>query len=64
MLRVQKDPPHGFRCVESVCEEKLPVNATHKNCLKMKGVLQKISVHSTPEYCALPLEITPHGQNG
>ncbi|XP_070697296.1 interferon gamma receptor 1-like [Pempheris klunzingeri] len=53
----QKEYPHSFSCVESVCEKKLAVDAAQeKHCLMVTGELQKMIVKATQEYCALPLE--------
>ncbi|XP_032396878.1 growth/differentiation factor 10b isoform X2 [Etheostoma spectabile] len=41
-----------YRCVESVCEEKLSVDSAQKtHCLKMNGELEKMLVQETKEYC-------------
>ncbi len=64
MLCVQKERHHDFSCMESVCEEMLPVDAAQeKHCLKMQGEMEKIYFRGTQEYCAPPLDITPHGQS-
>ncbi|CAJ1067131.1 interferon gamma receptor 1-like precursor [Xyrichtys novacula] len=55
----QKEQPHSFSCVESVCEEELYVDAAQeKHCLKITGEMEKMSVEATQDYCASPLEKT------
>ncbi|XP_060896042.1 interferon gamma receptor 1-like [Labrus mixtus] len=57
IIMSQKDEPHGFSCVEMVCEEKLPVDAAQKkHCLKITGQMNRISVEATQDYCTLPIE--------
>ncbi|XP_037321718.2 interferon gamma receptor 1-like [Pungitius pungitius] len=54
---VNQETEHHFSCQESVCEQKLLLNAAQKDlCLKMHGELQKISVQATQAYCALRQE--------
>ncbi|XP_059215395.1 interferon gamma receptor 1-like [Centropristis striata] len=55
---VKNKQEHGKRdCVTSVCEGMLAEDpAQKKHCLRFKGELEKISVHSTQEYCAPPTE--------
>uniref|UniRef100_UPI0037E80C85 growth/differentiation factor 10b n=1 Tax=Semicossyphus pulcher TaxID=241346 RepID=UPI0037E80C85 len=60
----QKEQPHGFSCVESVCEETLPVDtAQQTHCLKIKGEMQGMSVIATQDYCSHPLQKTPAEAN-
>ncbi|XP_041644697.1 interferon gamma receptor 1-like [Cheilinus undulatus] len=52
----QKEQPHGFSCVDSVCEETLPVDAAQeKHCLKITGEMKGMTVKSTKDYCTLPI---------
>ncbi|XP_028458983.1 interferon gamma receptor 1-like isoform X2 [Perca flavescens] len=51
---------YRWKCVERVCEEKLPVDsAQKKHCLTMSGELKKILVQGTQEYCVHPVEESP-----
>nr|QDO15118.1 cytokine receptor family B13 [Siniperca chuatsi] len=60
----QKERHYSFNCEESVCEERLDVDAAReKHCLKIRGELEKMAVQATQEYCTLPLDITSHGSN-
>ncbi|XP_035461505.2 interferon gamma receptor 1-like isoform X1 [Scophthalmus maximus] len=57
---VSQKQPHHFSCVQSVCEQKIPVEAAQgKHCLNITGELQKMAVKSTQLYCAMPLMGTP-----
>ncbi|XP_039639840.1 interferon gamma receptor 1-like isoform X2 [Perca fluviatilis] len=51
---------YRWQCVDSVCEEKLPVDAAQKkHCLTMSGEMKKISVQGTQPYCVHPVEESP-----
>lgn len=53
---------HSFTCEESVCKEKLPVEAAQgKHCLTVKGKLKKVAVLQAQEYCSRP--VTPPHQS-
>lgn len=57
VLTNQTDQPHSFNCVESVCEETLPVNAAQEpHCLEITGEMNKMSVIATQDYCASPFK--------
>lgn len=57
---VQKERHHQLDCEESVCEEKLPVDAAQeKHCVKVKGEVLKMAVRGTEEYCAMSSPMKP-----
>ncbi|XP_071396604.1 growth/differentiation factor 10b [Centroberyx affinis] len=50
----QEHQSHPFSCVDSVCEQELPVDAgQEKYCLRIHGQWEKVAVRPTQEYCAL-----------
>lgn len=56
LLREQEETHDGLSCVESVCEQRLPVDGGQKShCLRINGHLDKMIVRATQDYCALPL---------
>ncbi|KAK5617444.1 hypothetical protein CRENBAI_006026 [Crenichthys baileyi] len=49
-----QEQDHTFVCEDAVCEERLQVDAAQdQHCLKIQGMLKKMSVESSQEYCAL-----------
>ncbi|XP_071762685.1 growth/differentiation factor 10b [Centroberyx gerrardi] len=50
----QEHQRHQFSCVDSVCEEELPVDGgQEKHCLRIHGQWERVAVRPTQEYCAL-----------
>ncbi|XP_051935735.1 uncharacterized protein LOC127610048 [Hippocampus zosterae] len=50
-----------LRCAEKTCEHTLPVDAGQaKHCATIRGELERVSVHGTQDYCALPVQDNKH----
>lgn len=63
VLMDQREQPHDLSCVDEVCEQTVPVNASQpRHCLKITGQTNQVSVESTEEYCA-PQFVKPSDQN-
>nr|XP_046257947.1 uncharacterized protein LOC124065981 isoform X2 [Scatophagus argus] len=60
---INEKPPQLFTCETQLCEAKLAADPADKYCLRITGVMEKMLVKATQDYCAVATSKPTHNNN-